>query len=58
LYSYAPVGAVTTIVPVAKAQVGCVVVTAAATGADGCAAIVTLFDAAEMHPSALVTVKV
>ena len=41
MYSYAPSGAVTTIVPVATAQVGCVVFTVAAAGADGCALIVT-----------------
>ena len=39
LYSYAPVGAVTTIVPVARAHVGSMVVLAvAATGGEGCAA--------------------
>ncbi len=43
LYSTAPVGAVTTIVPVAKAQVGCMVVLAvAAAGGVGWALTVTL----------------
>ncbi len=43
LYSTAPVGAVTTTVPVAKAQVGCMVVLAvAAAGAVGWALTVTL----------------
>ena len=44
--------------PVARKQVGCV--TVPATGADGiagCGLITTLEDEAEMHPEALVTVK-
>ena len=42
LYSYPVVGAVTTMVPVAKAQVGCIVVVAvAATGAVGWAFTIT-----------------
>jgi hypothetical protein len=41
LYWYTPRGAVTVIVPVATAQVGCVVVTDAAAGGDGCALTVT-----------------
>ena len=42
LYSYAPIGAVITIVPVEVEQVGCMVVLAvAAAGGDGCAFTVT-----------------
>ena len=42
MYSYAPSGAVTTIVPVEVEQVGCMVVLAvAAAGGDGCAFTVT-----------------
>lgn len=45
--------------PVDNAQVGWVMVpTVGAAGATGCAFITTLEDAAEVHPDALVTVKV
>jgi hypothetical protein len=45
--------------PVAKAQVGCVIVpTFGAVGAVGWALMTTLADAGEIHPEALVTVKV
>ena len=59
LYSYpAPRGALTVIVPVARAQVGWIVVVAvAAAGAVGCALITTLADGNEIHPVVLVTVK-
>lgn len=49
---------VNTMLPVATKQVGCV--TVPATGADGiagCGLITTLADATEIHPDALVTVK-
>ena len=59
LYSYAPVGAVTTIVPVANAQVGSMVVLAvAAAGAVGCTLMIADPDAGEVHPDASVTVNV
>ena len=45
--------------PVARAQVGWVIVpTVGAIGVAGCALITTLADAGEIHPEALVTVKV
>ena len=48
-----------TTLPVAKAQVGWVIVpTVGAVGADGWAVITTLAEAEEIHPAALVTVKV
>src|SRR5664280_796196 len=48
-----------TTLPVANAQVGCVIVPiAGAVGVTGCALITTLPDAGETHPEALVTVKV
>ena len=52
-----PSGAVITIVPVITAHVGCVVLTVADAGGAGCALITTLADATEVHPAALVTVK-
>ena len=55
LYSYAPRGPVTAIVPVATAQVGCVVLTVGAAGAVGCELITILADAGEVHPEAFVT---
>jgi hypothetical protein len=46
------------IVPVATAQVGWIVVLAvAAAGAVGCALMTTLVVGVEVHPAALVTVK-
>ena len=43
--------------PVATAQVGCVMVpTIGAVGVTGCALITTFAEAEEVHPSALVTV--
>jgi hypothetical protein len=48
-----------TALPVATVQVGCVIVpTVGAVGVDGCILITTLPDAGEVHPEALVTVKV
>ena len=48
---------VNTTLPVATAQVGCVIVpTVGATGVAGCAFTTTFADAAEVHPAALVTV--
>ena len=48
-----------TTLPVARAQVGCVIVpTIGAVGVAGCVLITTLADAGEIHPEALVTVKV
>ena len=45
--------------PVASAQVGCVIApTTGAVGVVGCALMVTLFEAGDMHPAAFVTVKV
>ena len=45
--------------PVARVQVGSVIVpTVGADGVDGCALITTLPDAEDMHPEAFVTVKV
>jgi hypothetical protein len=52
------IGAVMVMVPVANEHVGCVNETVGAAGAVGCALITTLADAAEVHPEALVTVKV
>ena len=47
-----------TTLPVARAQVGSVIApTVGAGGVAGCAAITTLPDAGEVHPAALVTVK-
>src|SRR5665647_1628569 len=47
-----------TTVPVADAQVGCVMVpTTGAVGVAGCAFMTTLPDAGEVHPTELVTVK-
>ena len=47
-----------TTLPVAVAQVGWVMApTIGAAGVAGCAAMTTLADAAEAHPTALVTVK-
>jgi len=47
-----------TTLPVATAQVGCVIVPAAgAAGVEGCALITTLAEGEEEHPAALVTVK-
>ena len=47
-----------TTLPVAVEQVGCVMVpTVGATGFNGCTMITTLADAGEVHPAALVTVK-
>ena len=44
--------------PVATVQVGCVIApTTGAVGVGGCALITTLADAGEVHPAALVTVK-
>ena len=53
-----PVGKpLNTTLPVATAQVGCVIVpTVGAVGVTGCAPITTLADAEEVHPAALVTV--
>jgi len=46
-----------TTLPVANAQVGCVIVpTTGAVGVEGCALMTTLPDAGEAHPAALVTV--
>ena len=46
-----------TTLPVATAQVGCVITpTPGAEGVSGCASITTSDDSAEIHPSALVTV--
>jgi hypothetical protein len=46
-----------TTLPVARAQVGCVIVpTTGAVGVDSCALMTTLADAKEVHPDALVTV--
>jgi hypothetical protein len=43
--------------PVAKAQVGCVIVpTVGAVGVTGCGLITTLADATEVHPAEFVTV--
>jgi len=48
-----------TTLPVATAQVGCVIdPTIAAVGFEGCVLIATLTEAGEIHPEALVTVKV
>jgi len=48
-----------TTLPVANAQVGCVIVpTVGAPGVEGCALMTTLPDAGEVHPAALVTVYV
>jgi len=48
-----------TTLPVAKSQVGWVIVpTVGAVGVAGCALITTLADAKEVHPAAFVTVKV
>jgi hypothetical protein len=48
-----------TTLPVATEQVGWVTVpTTGIAGVAGCSAMTTLFDIAEMHPEALVTVKV
>jgi len=48
-----------TTLPVARAQVGCVMVpTVGAAGEAGCALISTLAEAGETQPAALVTVKV
>ena len=45
--------------PVARAHVGCVIVPAVgAVGVAGCALMTTLPEAVEVHPAALVTVKV
>ena len=45
--------------PVDKAHVGCVMVpTTGAVGVAGCALITTLAEDEEVHPAALVTVKV
>lgn len=54
-----PVGnPVNTTLPVAKAQVGCVIVpTPGNDGVAGCALMTTLADGSEVHPEALVTVK-
>ena len=59
LYSkLAPIGELTSIVPVIAAQVGCWVTEAiGANGAPGTASIRTLADANDVHPSELVTVK-
>ena len=47
-----------TTLPVANAQVGCVMVpTVGAPGVKGCALMTTFAEAAEIHPEALVTVK-
>jgi hypothetical protein len=47
-----------TTLPVARAQVGCVIVpTVGADGAAGCALMTTFADTDEVHPAALVTVK-
>ena len=46
-----------TTLPVATAHVGCIIVpTTGAVGVTGCALTTTSFDAAEVHPAALVTV--
>jgi hypothetical protein len=46
-----------TTLPVANAQVGCVIVpTVGAPGVEGCALMTALTDAGEVHPAALVTV--
>ena len=48
-----------TTLPVAKEHVGCVIVPAVgAEGVAGCALIITLAEATEVHPAALVTVQV
>ena len=48
-----------TTLPVAMSQVGCVIVPrVGAEGVDAWALIATLADACEIHPEALVTVKV
>ena len=53
--SPAPVGAVTVILPVATDQVGCVVLTVAAVGVEGCA-LITPAVGIEIHPCAFSTV--
>lgn len=56
----APEGSpLSTTLPVATVQVGCVIVpTTGTAGVTGCALITTFADAGEIHPKALVTVKV
>jgi hypothetical protein len=51
-----PLGDVTMIVPVAMSHVVCINVTVGAAGIGGCVVMTILADAAEVHPSALVTV--
>ena len=51
----APVGAVTVMLPVATEQVGCVVLTVAAVGVEGCA-FITAAVGVEIHPCAFSTV--
>jgi hypothetical protein len=57
LYSKAPSGEVTTIVAVVTIQVGCVVLRVAEAGGEGCALMITLAEAGDVHPDPLVTVK-
>jgi len=57
LYSYAPTGVRISIVPVVTAQVGCVMVTVAASGGFGNALMITSSDAAEVSNASFVTVK-
>jgi hypothetical protein len=52
-----PVGAVTVIVPVVMAQVGWIRVTVGVAGVPGAAIMTTLDEADDVHPAALVTVK-
>ena len=52
-----PLGDVTMIVPVAMSQVVCIIVTIGAAGIEGCAVIITLSEATEIHPSEFVNVK-
>jgi hypothetical protein len=44
--------------PVATEQVGCVIVPTIGAVTEGCGFMTTLADVAEVHPAALVTVKV
>ena len=50
-------GDITVIVPVVTRHVGCINVTVGAASVEDCVVIITLADADEVHPAALVTVK-